>query len=251
MTVFLTIFEMSQFKYTNDINNLLSMDGPITKGPPARWEKKREGSKCSSSSFTSSRVASFNGSSSKTPLKNKSDLSRAAKAPRGTREVYETQVGDRFIPVRKNEQAAELAEYLINSDNDGNGDDGTQQCVQKLCEQLHGIDITKQRILAFQKKAPAAPEGFQNHMKVLYSQNATPSYFRSTRYIPQAPDRILDAPDIIDDYYLNLIDWNTNNVLAAALGSHVFLWNAGNISHVDVLNWSKCYIYFKSQNYLH
>lgn len=224
--VYERVREMSQFKYTNDINNLLSIDGPITKGPPARWEKKRERNKSSSSSFTSSKVASFNGSSSKTPL-NKSDLLRATKAARGTREVYETQVGDRFIPVRKNEQAAELAEYLINSENDGNGDNSTQQCVQKLCEQLHGIDITKQRILAFQKKAPVAPEGFQNPMKVLYSQNATPSYIKSTRYIPQAPDRILDAPDIVDDYYLNLIDWNTNNVLAAALGSHVFLWNAG------------------------
>jgi cell division cycle protein 20 (cofactor of APC complex) len=35
-----------------------------------------------------------------------------------------------------------------------------------------------------------------------------------------------DAPDIIDDYYLNLLDWSSNNEVAVALGSAVYLWNA-------------------------
>lgn len=64
-------------------------------------------------------------------------------------------------------------------------------------------------------------------MKVLYVHMKTPASAKvGSRYIPQAPDRILDAPDIIDDYYLNLIDWSPNNILAAALGSTVYLWNA-------------------------
>jgi cell division cycle protein 20 (cofactor of APC complex) len=37
---------------------------------------------------------------------------------------------------------------------------------------------------------------------------------------------VLDAPDIVDDYYLNLLDWSSNNILAVALGSAVYLWNA-------------------------
>ena len=49
------------------------------------------------------------------------------------------------------------------------------------------------------------------------------------RQIPSAPSRILDAPDIVDDYYLNLISWSSANVLAVALGPSVYLWNAGNI----------------------
>lgn len=32
------------------------------------------------------------------------------------------------------------------------------------------------------------------------------------RSIPAAPLRILDAPDLVDDYYLNLISWGHNNV---------------------------------------
>lgn len=66
---------------------------------------------------------------------------------------------------------------------------------------LQGNDISKQRILAYQHKAPAAPAGYQNPMRVIYTQTKTPASIKSTRrYIPQCPDRILDAPDIIDDY---------------------------------------------------
>jgi cell division cycle protein 20 (cofactor of APC complex) len=49
---------------------------------------------------------------------------------------------------------------------------------------------------------------------------------KSTRYISQTPERILDAPDLVDDYYLNLLDWSPSNILAIALGPVVYLWNA-------------------------
>jgi cell division cycle protein 20 (cofactor of APC complex) len=47
------------------------------------------------------------------------------------------------------------------------------------------------------------------------------------RKVPGAPYRILDAPDIVDDYYLNLISWSKDNILAVALAQSVYLWNAG------------------------
>eukprot|EP00961_Rhodomonas_salina_P222304 3006407-Rhodomonas_salina.1 len=37
---------------------------------------------------------------------------------------------------------------------------------------------------------------------------------RAARLIPKSPDKILDAPDIVDDYYLNLLDWSPSNILA-------------------------------------
>ena len=43
----------------------------------------------------------------------------------------------------------------------------------------------------------------------------------------QAPERILDAPELLDDYYLNLLDWGKNNVLAVALGDSIYLWAKG------------------------
>jgi cell division cycle 20-like protein 1, cofactor of APC complex len=39
---------------------------------------------------------------------------------------------------------------------------------------------------------------------------------------------VLDAPALQDDYYLNLIDWSTQNFLAVGLASSVYLWNASN-----------------------
>jgi cell division cycle protein 20 (cofactor of APC complex) len=36
----------------------------------------------------------------------------------------------------------------------------------------------------------------------------------------------LDAPDLMDDYYLNLLDWSKDNVIAIALGKSVYVWNA-------------------------
>ena len=48
------------------------------------------------------------------------------------------------------------------------------------------------------------------------------------------PERILDAPDIVNDYYLNLVDWSSSNLLAVALGAHIYLWNAGT-GHISQL----------------
>ena len=57
------------------------------------------------------------------------------------------------------------------------------------------------------------------------------------RRIPKTPSRILDAPELVDDYYLNLVSWGENNVLAVALGQCVYLWEAetGNIRHLLTL----------------
>lgn len=37
---------------------------------------------------------------------------------------------------------------------------------------------------------------------------------------------MLDAPALQDDFYLNLIDWSSTNILAVGLGSCVYLWSA-------------------------
>ncbi|KAF4635004.1 hypothetical protein G7Y89_g3095 [Cudoniella acicularis] len=38
--------------------------------------------------------------------------------------------------------------------------------------------------------------------------------------------RVLDAPDLADDFYLNLVDWGSSNVLGVGLGSCVYMWNS-------------------------
>ena len=50
-------------------------------------------------------------------------------------------------------------------------------------------------------------------LRMLYVANKSHEGPRSTRHVPQSPERILDAPDLLDDYYLNLLDWNSENIL--------------------------------------
>jgi len=46
------------------------------------------------------------------------------------------------------------------------------------------------------------------------------------RNIPLQPQRILAAQGLLDDFYLNLIDWSSKDILAVCLNSSVYLWNA-------------------------
>ena len=49
---------------------------------------------------------------------------------------------------------------------------------------------------------------------------------KAKRKIPKVPFKVLDAPALQDDFYLNLVDWSSQNVLAVGLGSCVYLWSA-------------------------
>lgn len=66
------------------------------------------------------------------------------------------------------------------------------------------------------------------------SQNILLSPRKPTRYISKGPFKVLDAPELADDYYLNLVDWSATNVLGVGLGSCVYMWSA-NTSRVTML----------------
>ncbi|KAI9599162.1 WD40-repeat-containing domain protein [Syncephalis fuscata] len=44
--------------------------------------------------------------------------------------------------------------------------------------------------------------------------------------VSSQPSKVLDAPEIADDYYLNLLDWSSTNLLGVGLGRNVYIWNA-------------------------
>eukprot|EP00111_Clytia_hemisphaerica_P010176 TCONS_00029738-protein len=46
------------------------------------------------------------------------------------------------------------------------------------------------------------------------------------RKISKVPFKVLDAPDLQDDFYLNLVDWSAQNILSVGLGHCVYLWSA-------------------------
>lgn len=110
-----------------------------------------------------------------------------------------------------------------------------------LCEALFSNDagaVKSTKILAYKHKAPAPSESFQNQMRTLYSANKKATLGSSTsvkhRQVPTNADKVLDAPGIRDDYYLNLLEWSVQNTLAVALDRTLYLWNA-TTSEIDAL----------------
>uniref|UniRef100_F1KWM8 Fizzy-related protein homolog n=1 Tax=Ascaris suum TaxID=6253 RepID=F1KWM8_ASCSU len=60
------------------------------------------------------------------------------------------------------------------------------------------------------------------------SQRLLKSPRKPQRKVPKNPYKVLDAPDLQDDFYLNLVDWSSQNMLSVGLNTCVYLWSAFN-----------------------
>ena len=49
---------------------------------------------------------------------------------------------------------------------------------------------------------------------------------KAPRNVSKMPYKVLDAPDLADDFYLNLVDWGNQDILGVGLGSCVYTWNS-------------------------
>lgn len=58
------------------------------------------------------------------------------------------------------------------------------------------------------------------------SQKLLRSPRKTARKISKIPYKVLDAPELQDDFYLNLVDWSSTNILSVGLGTCVYLWSA-------------------------
>ena len=45
------------------------------------------------------------------------------------------------------------------------------------------------------------------------------------RKVNRKPYKVLDAPNLQDDFYLNLLDWSDRNQIAVALDNSVYVWS--------------------------
>jgi cell division cycle protein 20 (cofactor of APC complex) len=154
--------------------------------------------------------------------------------------------GDRFIPNRSSLNV-DLSDYTLNYEMAKNSNacdttPGKEQYKALLANAIfHGKvkDGSPSKILSFSNVETPSNRGLwkagECPLRVLFegrdgSSNALlQAASNSSRYyraIPSNPEKILDAPHLVDDYYLNLLDWNVNNVVCIALSSTVYLWNA-------------------------
>ena len=49
---------------------------------------------------------------------------------------------------------------------------------------------------------------------------------KAPRAVSKVPFKVLDAPDLADDFYLNLVDWGSSNILGVGLAHCVYMWNS-------------------------
>jgi cell division cycle protein 20 (cofactor of APC complex) len=83
------------------------------------------------------------------------------------------------------------------------------------------------KILSYRNKAPKPSEAHHSKLRVLYAANReTVRVRKQFRHINSTPERILDAPDLVDDYYINVLSWSSRNMLAVGLGPCIYLWDA-------------------------
>jgi len=98
-----------------------------------------------------------------------------------------------------------------------------------------GVNVNT-RILAFK---PAPPESSKPiDLRSQYNRPLKPAAglsAQSRRRIPSAPERVLDAPGLVDDYYLNLLDWSSGNQVAIGLERSVYVWSADSGSVASLL----------------
>lgn len=155
---------------------------------------------------------------------------------------------DRFIPART-AMNAELSHFNLTCENATQNvleDTPQGQYKSALTNSLYNGELDNAKVLAFKAKAPGissfssfffqksyfpllAPKDSSSIARsVLYSQNrmANDILKASHRHIPSMAEKVLDAPDMLDDFYLNLLDWSPDNILAVALNQSVYLWHA-------------------------
>jgi cell division cycle 20, cofactor of APC complex len=105
-----------------------------------------------------------------------------------------------------------------------------------------GVPLNK-RVLAFHEAPPVASDTTLTQQREL----ARPLYARPgtlpsssgvvtnrSRKIATQPERVLDAPGMVDDFYLNLLSWSVQNVVAVALSENTYIWRADTGTVVQV-----------------
>ncbi|TIB07122.1 hypothetical protein E3P90_04142, partial [Wallemia ichthyophaga] len=146
---------------------------------------------------------------------------------------------DRFVPNRAALEASNTKDHeedieheppLLTTDGDG----------------PVGSATNSKRILAFAEPPPVSSASVHTDIRInlaksTSSRNASSS---STKAQPNPkrnlskmkPDRVLDAPGLVDDFYYNLLSWSSTNLLAVGIGARVFVWNADDGSVKELCN---------------
>lgn len=161
-----------------EFENMMSLDNPIQSSTATRWERKARQQINGQASLSSSQSQC-----------------------------------DRYIPHRGG-MDFDLSNRSLMGSNGQLSEDLDVSCASEHAKLLlaNTLDMSTSsltdaskpaRVLAFKNKAPAPADGYQSSVRVLYSAQGAAkkeTAVKTMRHIPTAPVRVLDAPDMLDDY---------------------------------------------------
>lgn len=146
---------------------------------------------------------------------------------------------DRFITNRDSGNDQDLSSALsqMSLNNNQNSSDNPSPGHTARLAAASGIALNR-RVLSYHE-APPAPSSSDPTMNLarefarplLHTRpgalpSSTGAVTNKSRKIPTVPERVLDAPGMVDDFYLNLLSWSCENVLAVALAENTYIWRA-------------------------
>ncbi|KAG0229895.1 ubiquitin-protein transferase activating protein [Actinomortierella wolfii] len=143
-----------------------------------------------------------------------------------------TPQGDRFIPSRSHNHIASAQAKLDLAKDQETGSSSSESsqpasiAYQEQLAEACGLTLDK-RILAFNVEAPSSDRDsmWRKHSQRSGLTRSMTDVALARRRILSTPDKILDAPGLLDDYYLHLLDWSCNNQIAIGLGKSVYIWD--------------------------
>eukprot|EP01027_Heterolobosea_sp_BB2_P009648 GEZU01014212.1.p1 GENE.GEZU01014212.1~~GEZU01014212.1.p1 ORF type:complete len:235 (+),score=3.07 GEZU01014212.1:540-1244(+) len=137
---------------------------------------------------------------------------------------------DRFIPSRTGTdlQNALYTPLTPSKQPSDGGDTSSRSNEEDMYQQLLRTEVllnqrTPTSLFKYQHTTPSPNK---NSPIVSTSTQASSSNSARRRRIQLTPYKVLDAPLLQDDFYLNLVDWGESNILAVGLADSVYLWQA-------------------------
>ncbi|GMN41084.1 hypothetical protein TIFTF001_010297 [Ficus carica] len=140
--------------------------------------------------------------------------------------------GDRFIPNRSLMDLDQAHSLLTNRTKSNRNPNFNEIYRRKLEEKLTLDSEGKPfRMLVF-RGSPKSSRKSIRYVDEMRRDDQIEELGKHTKHnfrsLPKMEARILDAPNIKNDFYMNILDWGNDNVLAVALGSELYLWNSEN-----------------------
>jgi hypothetical protein len=159
--------------------------------------------------------------------------------------VVKERLSDRFIPINKGNNLLEKFELANQWDNSNEIETETNEIGNNYSVLLQSnfffgstantSETMKFKSKIFQFKSDHRKRSTINSLKI--SSMGKGDNISFNRKINTKPYKILDAPGLLDDFYLNLVDWSSKNDIAVGLSNTVYLWCANKTQIVNLVNY--------------